>query len=86
METPDFINNALLLLQAVLRWLLVLIPAAAGAAIGYHALMKQMEEGDQGAAAQHNKAIKNILVAGAIGVSAAGIVSAILAFFTTQQA
>jgi len=86
MTTPDFISDVLRLLQAVLNWLLVLIPAAAGAAIGYHALMKQMEEGDQGQAAQHNRAIKNILVAGAIGVSAAGIVTVILGFFTGQAA
>jgi len=84
--TPDFIQNVLRLLQAALTWLLILIPAAAGAAIAYHALMKQMNEGDQSEAAQHNKAIKNILVAGAIGMSAAGIVTVILGFFTGRPA
>jgi len=86
MGTPDFINDVLRLLQAILTWLLILIPAAAGAAIGYHALMKQMEEGDQGQSAQHTRAIKNILVAAAIGMSAAGIVTVILGFFTGQAA
>jgi len=86
MGTPDFINDVLRLLQSILTWLLILIPAAAGAAIGYHALMKQMEEGDQGQSAQHTRAIKNILVAAAIGMSAAGIVTVILGFFTGQAA
>jgi hypothetical protein len=82
---PDFILGVLNLLRAALTWLLWIIPAAAGVAIAYHALMKQMEEGDHSAAAQHNKAIKNILIAGAIGVSAAGIVAVILGFFLPQQ-
>jgi len=65
--------------------MLILIPAAAGATIAYHALMKQMNEGDPSEVSQHNKAMKNILVAAAIGMSAAAIVSTILGFFTAQS-
>ena len=49
--------------------------------IGYHALMKEVEEGDAHSAAGHNKAIKNILVGGAIGMSATAIVRVVLAYF-----
>jgi len=81
MGQPEFISNALELLRAVLGWLLILIPVAAGVAIAYHAFAKQMEEGDSHAAAQHSRAIRNILVAGAIGMSASVIATTVLNFF-----
>jgi hypothetical protein len=80
-QQPEFITNALNLLRAVLNWMLILIPVAAGAGIAYHSLMKQVEEGDSHHSAQHTRAIKNILVAGAIGMSASVIATTVLGFF-----
>lgn len=80
-QPPDFVQGALRLLTDATTWLLGLIPAASGAAIGYHALMKQLGDSDPAAAAAHNKAMRNILVGGAIGTSAVGITRAFLSYF-----
>ncbi|GBF35413.1 hypothetical protein DCCM_4540 [Desulfocucumis palustris] len=50
--------------------------------IGYHALMKQTSEGDQAEVASHNRAMVNVLKAGAIGTGAVGLVKTILAYFS----
>jgi len=78
---PEFVINFGRLLTDATTWIMFLIPTAGGVMIGYHALMKAMEEGDAHSAASHNKAIKNILVGGAIGMSATAIVRVILAYF-----
>jgi len=78
---PTFVSGAVNLLNDVLTWILYIIPAASGAAIGYHALMKQMEDGDPAVTAAHNRSIRNILIGGAIGMSAASIVKVFLSYF-----
>lgn len=78
---PGFVAGAQRLLNDVTNWLLALIPASAGAAIGYHALMKQLSDGDPASAAVHNRAMRNVLVAGAIGMSAVSIVKVFLSYF-----
>ncbi|ABY93726.1 MULTISPECIES: hypothetical protein [Thermoanaerobacter] len=78
---PTLVTGAFKLLNDALTWILYLIPAASGAAIGYHALMKQMSDGDPSVTAAHNRAIRNVLIAGAIGMSAASLVKVVLAYF-----
>ncbi len=78
---PTFITNIGRLLTDATTWILFLIPTAGGLMIGYHALMKEVEEGDVHSAALHNKAIKNILIGGAVGMSATAIVRVVLAYF-----
>ena len=78
---PSFVYSAFKLLNDALTWILYLIPAASCAAIGYHALMKQMSDGDPSVTAAHNRAIRNILIGGAIGMSAATIVKVFLSYF-----
>ena len=78
---PEFVSGAINLLNDATTWLLGIIPAASGAAIGYHALMKQMSDGDPATAAAHNRAMRNVLIGGAIGESAVGITKAFLAYF-----
>lgn len=80
-DQPQFVQGAINLLNDATTWLMSLIPAASGAAIGYHALMKQLGDADPAAAAVHNRAMRNILIAGAIGESAVGITKAFLAYF-----
>ncbi|MDK2895795.1 MAG: hypothetical protein PWQ98_1922, partial [Moorella sp. (in: firmicutes)] len=71
------------LLNDATSWLLGLIPAGSGAAIGYHALMKQMSlDGDPSTAAVHNRAMRNVLIGGAIGESAVGITKVFLSYFS----
>lgn len=77
---PELVSGASNLLNDATTWLLGLIPTAAGLMIGYHALMKQFSD-EPTSTSIHNKAMKNILVASAIGVSAVGLVKAFLAYF-----
>ena len=79
---PGIVTGTKDLLEAATNWLLLLIPAGCGCVIAWHAFVKQMNEGDPAQAAIHNRAMKNALVAGAIGMSAVGIVKAVLAFYT----
>lgn len=80
-EQPQIVTGAVNLLNDATSWLLGIIPAGTGAAIGYHALMKQMNDGDPATAAGHNRAMRNVLIGGAIGESAVGITKAFLAYF-----
>lgn len=75
-----FVNNVMNLLNDATTWIIMLIPAGAGVMLGYQALMKQFTD-DEAMIAKHNRAMKNILVGAAIGVSCVGIVKAILAYF-----
>lgn len=77
---PQFVQGATNFLDDATTWLLGLIPSASGLAIGYHAIMKQFAE-DPSAASIHNRAMRNVLVAGAIGESAVAITKAFLAYF-----
>lgn len=79
---PQIVQGALNLLQDALRWLLVLIPAAGGMMIAYHALMKTLSDGDPAVVADRNRKIKQVLIGVVIGMSASGIVSAVLTYFT----
>lgn len=80
-DQPQFVQGAINLFNDATTWLLGLIPVGSGAAIGYHALMKVLSDADPAAAAVHNRAMRNILIAGAIGESAVGITKAFLAYF-----
>lgn len=79
---PEFVTGFKNLLNDVTSWILGLIPVAAGAKIGYHALMKNLSQEDEPHhVSVHNKGIKNALVGGAVGVSATLIVKAFLSYF-----
>lgn len=81
-DEPEFITGFNNLLNDVTSWILGLIPVAAGAKIGYHALMKNLSQEDEmHSVSVHNKGIRNALVGGAIGVSATLIVKAFLSYF-----
>lgn len=79
---PGIVTGTKNLLDAAMTWLLILIPVGCACVIAWHAFVKQMNEGDPAQAAVHNRAMKNALVAGAIGISASGIVKAVLAFYS----
>ncbi len=78
---PQFVLGARRLLQDVLTWILILIPVAGGAMVGYHSLLKILSDGDPAIVADKNKKIKNVLVGVVIGMSASGIVLAVIAYF-----
>lgn len=80
-DDPAIVTGTKNLLDSVLLWLLMLIPGGCAAMIGWHAFCKQLNEGDPAQASIHNRAMKNILLAGAIGVSALSIVKVVLAFY-----
>lgn len=77
---PEVVTNTKRLLNDATTWILGLIPLAGGLMIGYQALMKQFTDDDM-MVAKHNRAMKNILIAGVIGMSAVGLVKAVLAYF-----
>ena len=78
---PEIVTGTKNLMDAAMTWLLVLIPVGCAAIVAWHAFIKQMNEGDPTQAAVHNRAMKNALIAGAIGISASGIVKAVLSFY-----
>lgn len=78
---PGIVTGTKNLLDAAMTWLLILIPVGCAAVIAWHAFIKQLNEGDPAQAQIHNRAMKNALIAGAIGVSASGIVKAVLGFY-----
>lgn len=78
---PKFVTGGKNLLSDLLKWVLILVPAAAAAMIGYHALMKSLSDGDPGTIADKNKKMKNVLIGAVIAVSATGLVTVFLAYF-----
>ncbi|NLN52933.1 MAG: hypothetical protein GX150_01345 [Firmicutes bacterium] len=78
---PQVITGARRLLLDVLTWILVLIPIAGGAMVGYHSLLKILSDGDPAVVADRNRKIKTVLVGVVMGMSASGIVLAIVAYF-----
>lgn len=80
-ETPVIVTGTKNLLETATTWLLLLIPAGCATMIGWHAFLKQLNEGDPAEITVHNRAMKNILIAGAIGMSAVSIVKVVLGFY-----
>ena len=79
---PGIVTGTKNLLDAATNWLLLVIPVGCGCVIAWHAFCKQLNEGDPAQAAIHNRGMKNALIAAAIGISATGIVKAVLAFYS----
>lgn len=78
---PQVITGAQQLLQDISGWLLILIPLAGVMMVGYHSLMKTLSDGDPATIAEKNRKIKQTLIGVVIGMSAAGLVSAIITYF-----
>lgn len=79
--TPSFVDGGKRLLQDILKWILILVPVAAAAMIGYHALMKTLSDGDPATIADRNKKMKTVLIGAIIAVSASALVTLILSYF-----
>ncbi len=78
---PQVVTGAQQLLQDISGWLLILIPLAGVMMVGYHALMKTLCDGDPATIADKNRKIKQVLIGVVIGMSASGLVSAIITYF-----
>ncbi len=78
---PDFVGNVFNLLNDALKWVLYIVPVAAGFVMAYHALMIKFTDGEHTANIKHKDAMKKTLIYGAIAFSASGIVSVILSYF-----
>lgn len=78
---PQVVTGAQQLLQDISGWLLILIPLAGVMMVGYHSLMKTLSDGDPATIAEKNRRIKQTLIGVVIGMSAAGLVSAIITYF-----
>lgn len=78
---PKLVSGTVALFNAGTGWLLVLIPVAAGCVLGYTALQKSLTD-DHAVVAEKNKMMKNVLIGAAIAESAAGLVTAVLAFYS----
>ncbi len=79
---PQVVQGAQRMLQDVLTWLLVLIPVAGGTMIAYHSLLKILSDNDPATIIEKNKRIKQVLVGVVVGMSASGLVMAIIGYFT----
>ncbi|RCW41643.1 hypothetical protein [Paenibacillus prosopidis] len=70
------------LLNDIFTWLTtIIIPATAGLMIGYQAWRKKVADGDGGTITDANKAIKRILIAAVIGVTASTLVTLITGYY-----
>lgn len=81
MGQPAFVTQIVNLLNAILTWILIIIPVSGGTMIGWHALQKQMADGDAGEIADREKKMKDILKTTVIAFIGAGVVKALAAFF-----
>ena len=79
--TPNIVSGGQKLATDALTWVLILVPVTAACMIGYHAWMKSMADGEPGATAERNKAMKRVLIGAAIAECASGIVTTFLAYF-----
>jgi hypothetical protein len=79
--TPKIVTGGKSFATDALTWVLILVPVTAALMVGYHAWMKSMADGDPGAIAERNKAMKRVLIGSAIAEGASGIVTAFLAYF-----
>jgi len=80
-STPNIVSGGEKLAQDILTWVLILVPVTAAAMVGYHAWMKSMADGEAGAVAERNRAMKRVLIGAAIAECASGIVTTFLAYF-----
>jgi len=80
-EEPKIVTGTKNLFNDGLGWILILIPIATALMIGYHALLKLLSDADPGVVAEKNKKMKSTLVAGIIGESAMGIVTAVFKYY-----
>ena len=78
---PKLISGTVSLLSAVSRWLLLIIPVGAGAFLGYQALQKSLTD-DQAVIAEKNKLMKNTLIGAAIAMTADGLATLVLSFYS----
>lgn len=70
------------LINDIFFWLTtIIIPATAGLMIGYQAWRKKVADGDGSTITDANKAIKRILVATVIGVTATTLVTLITGYY-----
>lgn len=80
--TPTIVTGFLNLLNDASGWLLILVPSATALMLGYHALMKQMSDGDSTVVSSRNKSMKSVLIGGAISTSAVALAKAFLSYFS----
>lgn len=79
---PNIVTGGKKLAQDALTWVLVLVPVTAALMVGYHAWMKSMADGDPGAIAERNKAMKRVLIGAAVAECASGLITTFLAYFS----
>lgn len=79
---PNIVTGGKKLAGDALTWVLVLVPVTASLMVGYHAWMKSMADGDPGAIAERNKAMKRVLIGAAIAECASGLITTFLAYFS----
>lgn len=80
--TSKYATGTASLLNDIFTWLTtIIIPATAGLMIGYQAWRKKVADGDGGTITDANKAIKRILIAAVIGVTASTLVTLITGYY-----
>lgn len=80
--TPTLITHAKNFGSDATTWILILLPIASGAMIGYHAIMKALSDGEQSTIIEHNRKMKGVLKALAWGESGTALVSIIIHYFS----
>lgn len=81
-QGSNYAKGTAALVNDIFTWLTyILIPTTAGLMIAYQAWKKKTADGDGAAISEANKAIKRILVAAVIGVTASALVALITGYY-----
>lgn len=78
---PKLVTGTVELFKSITTWLLLIIPVGAGAVLGFHALQKSLSD-DQAVIAEKNKLMKNVIIGAAIAMTASGLITIILGFYS----
>lgn len=78
---PNVVSGAINILKAASGWMTTLIPLAGGVMVGYHAIMKNLAGGDYQVVEQHNRAMRQVIIATIIGAAASGLITWLLGYF-----
>ena len=80
-DDPKIVTGTKELLTKAGAWVTGLIPATGILMLTYQSWMKQQANGEPSEMAKYGKAMKNTLIYSALGVTAAGLFTVIMAFY-----
>jgi hypothetical protein len=78
---PKIVSGTKSLFTAASGWVTGLIPVAAGVGLAFCKFKQVSSDNDPSVVAHYNKQMKTIIISSAIGMTASGTITAVLAFY-----